>query len=145
MTSAGLKCLALWLLLLATADLARSAASPADDHFAATERAHYAALCRARKNLDSCSDAVRWSPGDPEMVVALADALFRARRLPEAVRDYRRAKALDPEMRGLDARIRAAEAQMASPRAPRNASGHPSAGKAAEKRYSNLDPEAQSH
>jgi predicted Zn-dependent protease len=135
------------LLLLLTAWVRPSqAASTSDDHFADAERAHYAAVCRARKDLDSCSDAVRWNPGNPALTVALADALVRAGRLPEAIRDYRRAEALEPNMSGLDAKIAAAEAKSTQRHAPKKpAAARPSADEAAGKRYSNADPESQSH
>lgn len=133
-------------LLLATPARPREPASPTDDHFAAAERAHYGALCRTRKDLDSCSDAVRWNPGDPVLVVALADALVRAGRLPEAIRDYRRAAALEPGVHGLDAKISEAEAKLAARRRPKiPAADHASADKAPLRRYSNFEPEAQSH
>lgn len=140
----------LWpaLLLLFAAAAGPCAAAPvADDHFAAAERAHYAALCGARRDLDSCSDAVRWSPGDPALVIALADALARAGRLQEAIRDYGRAQALDPGMRGLDAKIKTAESRLSElKRRPRNPAAAPAPGsQAAAKHYSNADPEAQSH
>jgi tetratricopeptide (TPR) repeat protein len=124
-----------------------AAASTADDHFAQAERAHYAALCGARKDLDSCSDAVRWSPGDPALVVALADALARAGRLQEAIRDYSRAQALDPAMRGLDAKIKATGLRLSELRhRPKKPAAPPaSTEQASAKRYSNSDPEAQSH
>jgi predicted Zn-dependent protease len=118
--------------------------SASDDHFAQAERAHYASLCRARKDLDSCSDAVRWNPGDSALVVALADALARAKRLPEAIRDYRRAEALEPSMPGLEAKINAAEAKLTVRRAPKKPAAAPT-NEEAGKRYSNADPEAQSH
>jgi tetratricopeptide (TPR) repeat protein len=124
-----------------------AAAIPPDDHFAQAERAHYAALCGARKDLDSCSDAVRWSPGDPALVVALADALARAGRLQEAIRDYSRAQALDPGVRGLDSKIKAAESRLSGlKRRPKKLSATTaSPDQAAVKHYSNADPEAQSH
>jgi predicted Zn-dependent protease len=136
-----------WLLL---ALLAVSASEAADspDSFAATERLHYAALCRARKDLDSCSDAVRWSPGDPVLVVALADALVRAGRIPEAIRDYRRAETLEPRVHGLEAKINAAEARLSALHRVRKnvaAARTAAADSTAVKRYSNVDPEAQSH
>ena len=135
------------LLLLFTACAWPAQAAPtSDSHFADTQRTHYAALCRAHKDLDSCSDAVRWNPGDPALVVALADALVRVRRLPEAIRDYRRAEALEPNMRGLDAKIKGAEAKLTERRAPKKpAADGASADEASAKRYSNADPETQSH
>ena len=122
-------------------------AARASDRFATAERAHYAALCRARKDLDACSDAVRWSPGDPVLIAALADALMRAGRVPEALRDYRRAAALAPDLHGLGARIKAAEAKLNDRRRPKKAALERSSSTdvAGSKRYSNVDPEAQSH
>lgn len=118
----------------------------ADDHFAEAQRARYASLCHARKTLDACSDAVRWSPGDPVLLATLADALTRAGRMEEAVRDYRRAEALDPHMRGLDAKINAAQAKLADGRrARRNPAPARVAIEQPTKRYSNADPEGQSH
>jgi predicted Zn-dependent protease len=138
--------LLLTLLLLATTWVPGEATSAPDDRFASTERARYAALCRARKDLDSCSDAVRWSPGDPALIAALADTLVRAGRIPEALRDYRRAESLEPDMRGLGARIKAAEARLNERNKPRKAPvDRATADAAAAKRFSNVDPEAQSH
>ena len=135
-----------WLLLTLLVLSTGEAAEPAGN-FAATERAHYAALCRARKDLDSCSDAVRWSPGDSVLVVALADALMRAGRVPEAIRDYRRAETLEPREHGLEAKISAAEAKLSAVhRVRKSLPAESSAANAATaKRYSNEDPEAQSH
>ena len=134
------------LLVLTACAWPAQAASPSNDHFAETQRAHYATLCRARKDLDSCSDAVRWNPGDPALVVTLADALVRARRLPEAIRDYRRAEAMEPNMRGLDAKIKGAQAKLTERPAPRKpAADGASADEAAAKHYSNAEPETQSH
>jgi hypothetical protein len=119
----------------------------AEDHFAATERARYAALCRAHKDLGSCSDAVRWSPGDPVLVATLADALVRAHRLPEALRDYQHARSLQPGMPGLDTKISALEARLNEHHVPRKAQAERAAAGAtgAAKHYSNADPETQSH
>jgi predicted Zn-dependent protease len=136
-------------LLLALLVSSTSGATEPPDTFAVTQRAHYAALCRARKDLDSCSDAVRWSPGDPVLVVALADALLRAGRVPEAIRDYRRAETLEPRVHGLEAKLSAAEARLTAVRRIRKSLAvertSSAAAAAAAKRYSNADPEAQSH
>jgi cytochrome c-type biogenesis protein CcmH/NrfG len=96
--------------------------------------------CKARANLDACYDAIRWNPSDPELLAALGDALARANRTADAIRTYRRAVALAPGNRNLAAKITAAEAKLASTRAPGTAPGPASA-----KRYSNAAPEAQSH
>jgi len=136
------------LLLLATVWIPGEAtsASASDDRFASAERARYAALCHARKDLDSCSDAVRWNPGDPALIAALADALVRAGRVPEALRDYRRAESLEPDMRGLNAKIKATEARLNERNKPRKVPvDRATADVASPKRYTNADPEAQSH
>jgi hypothetical protein len=134
------------LLLVASAWLPTGANSASDDRFASAERARYATLCRARKDLDSCSDAVRWNPGDPALIATLADALVRAGRVPEGLRDYRRAESLEPDMRGLDARIKAAEARLNERNKPRKAPlERVSADASGARHYSNADPEAQSH
>lgn len=136
--------LAATLLVLAAGWRPGQAASASE--FGAAERAHYAALCHARRDLDSCSDAVRWSPGDPVLLVALADALVRAQRLEEAIRDYQHAASLDPGMRGLEAKIKAAQAKLNERRAHKRLDEERAAAeRRAAKRYSNLDPEAQSH
>lgn len=134
------------LLLLATVWIPGESASASDDRFATAERARYAALCHARKDLDSCSDAVRWNPGDPALIAALADALVRAGRVPEALRDYRRAESLEPDMRGLNAKIKATEARLNERNKPRKVPvDRATADVASPKRYTNADPEAQSH
>jgi len=134
------------LLLLATVWIPGGAMSASDDRFASAERTRYAALCHARKDLDSCSDAVRWNPGDPALIAALADALVRAGRVPEALRDYRRAESLEPGLRGLDAKIKATEARLNERNKPRKVpTDRATADAASPKRYTNADPEAQSH
>lgn len=138
--------LLLSLLLLATVWIPGEATLASDDRFASAERARYAALCHARKDLDSCSDAVRWNPGDPALIAALADALVRAGRVPEALRDYRRAESLEPDMRGLDAKIKATEARLNQRSKPRKVPvDRATADAASPRRYTNADPEAQSH
>ena len=131
------KCLVLAFLLLSTAAWPREAASPSADRAAAATLKRDAARCRARADLDACYDAIRWSPGDPALLVALGDALERAQRPADAIRNYRRAAALAPDTRGLAAKISAAEAKLAR-RAPR-------ANGTSGKRYSNAAPETQSH
>jgi predicted Zn-dependent protease len=137
----------LWPALLLAAGALPGQARPApDDHFASVQRTRYAALCRTRKDLDSCSDAVRWSPGDPALVATLADALMRAGRVPEALRDYHRAEALDPGLKGLEAKIKAAELRSSE----RHAAKKPPIDRVAAeqgtgRRYSNDDAEGQSH
>jgi cytochrome c-type biogenesis protein CcmH/NrfG len=130
------KCLVLAFLLLSTAAWPRETASPFTDNAAAAKLKRDSSRCRAQADLDACYDAIRWSPGDPALLVDLGDALERAQRPADAIRNYRRAAVLAPDTRGLDAKISAAEAKLAR-RAP--------GAKASAKRYSNAAPEAQSH
>ena len=130
-------CLAVAFLLLSTAAWPREAASPLTDKAAAAKLKRDTARCRAQADLDACYDAIRWSPGDPALLVSLGDALERTQRPADAIRNYRRAAALAPDTRGLAAKISAAEAKLAR-RAPR-------ANGASAKRYSNAAPETQSH
>jgi hypothetical protein len=71
---------------------------------------------------------------------------MHAGRVPEALRDYRRAESLEPDMRGLDARIKAAEARLNERNKPKKAPvDRATADAAGAKHYSNVDPEARSH
>ncbi len=98
--------------------------------------------CRAHANVDACYDAIRWNPSDPALLVALGDALERAKRPSDSLRAYRRAAALAPNTPGVAAKISAAEAKL-SHKAERG--GHSSHEGTAAKRYSNAAPESQSH
>jgi cytochrome c-type biogenesis protein CcmH/NrfG len=158
------------LALLSLGAWSQEAASPSAKPSAATLQ-HDIERCKARANLEQCYDAIRWNPGDPELLVALGDALLRANRTADAIRwnpsdpellaalgdalaranrtadairTYRRAAALAPGNRSLAAKISAAEAKLSSTRAPATASAH-AADPASAKRYSNAAPEAQSH
>jgi cytochrome c-type biogenesis protein CcmH/NrfG len=138
--------LVLAFLLLSTAALSQEAASPSAGNATAATLKRASARCRAHANLDACYDAIRWSPGDSALLVALGDALVRARRPEDAIRSYRRAAALAPNMPGVAAKISAAEAKLASRRAPRKLTvDRASVSGASGKRYSNAAPEAQSH
>jgi Flp pilus assembly protein TadD len=88
-------------------------------------------------DLSACYDAIRWNPADPVLLVALADALVRANRPADAIRNYRRAAALAPTMPGVAAKISAAQAKLSARRSPA-VSGNG-------RRYSNAAPETQSH
>ena len=132
-------------LLLSTAAWAQEAASPAGGKVPAAALKRDFARCQ-QADLDACYDAIRWSPGDPALLVALGDALLRAGRPVDAIRSYRRAAALAPAMQGLAAKISAAEEKLSARRAPVKPTGeHASPNEAANKRYSNADPEGQSH
>lgn len=98
--------------------------------------------CRVHANVDACYDAIRWNPSDPALLVALGDALERAKRPSDAIRAYRRAAALAPNTPGVAAKISAAEAKL-SRKAERG--GHSTHEGTAGKRYSNAAPESQSH
>jgi cytochrome c-type biogenesis protein CcmH/NrfG len=102
--------------------------------------------CHEHANVDACYDAIRWNPSDPALLVALGDALERARHPAEAIRAYRRAAALAPNMPGIAEKISAVEAKQSSKRAPRNGSAHGASNHGGSgKRYSNAAPETQSH
>jgi cytochrome c-type biogenesis protein CcmH/NrfG len=92
--------------------------------------------CVTQADVDACNDAIRRNPSDPALLVALGDALVRAKRPADAVRHYRRAAALAPHMPGLAAKLSDAESQLASERTPVPAR---------RTRYSNAAPETQSH
>lgn len=95
-----------------------------------------AARCVTQADVATCNDAIRRNPSDPALLVALADALVRAKRPADAIRHYRRAAALAPHMPGLAAKLSDAENQLASERTPVPAR---------RTRYSNAAPETQSH
>ena len=106
------------------------------------------ARCASYADLDACDDALRWNPSDPALLVASADALLRAQRPADAIRHYRRAAALVPNMPGLAAKISAAEKRLAAQRAALLAARRAaaaSASAASTQRYSNAEPETQSH
>jgi cytochrome c-type biogenesis protein CcmH/NrfG len=138
--------LASGLLILCLPVLSRAAPSPAAVNAAAATLKRDSAGCTVHADIDACYDALRWNPGDPALLTALGDALMLAMRPADAVRNYRRAAEIAPDARGLAAKISAAEAKLASRRAPRNlsADGTSSDGSLG-KQYSNAAPESQSH
>ncbi|MGH9560934.1 MAG: hypothetical protein ACRD3S_05715, partial [Terracidiphilus sp.] len=95
-----LLCMAAWPR---TASAAEQAAATLDRDFES---------CRAHANIDACYDALRWKPSDPALLVALGDAQERAQRPVDAIRAYKRAAAIAPNLPGISAKIRAAEAKM---------------------------------
>jgi predicted Zn-dependent protease len=127
--------------LACTAAWPQQPASAAGKAAVAERVKHDSVRCAAIADLDACDDALRWNPGDPALLVASADALLRANRPADAIRHYRRAAALAPNRPGLAAKISAAEKRLAAERlAARRA-----ATVASSRRYSNADPETQSH
>jgi cytochrome c-type biogenesis protein CcmH/NrfG len=138
--------LALVVLLLCAPAWSRAEPSPAAAKAAAATLKRDSAGCRVHADIDACYDALRWNPGDPALLVALGDALMLARRPADAIRNYLRAAELAPDTRGLAAKISAAEAKLASRRAPRNPSADgASPNESSGKQYSNAAPESQSH
>jgi hypothetical protein len=131
----------LLLTLLCTAAWSQGAPSPAAAKASAAALKRDTTRCRAYSDIDACYNAVRWNPGDPVLLVALGDALLHAKRPADALRNYHRAAGLAPAMRGLAAKVSAAEAMLAPKHAPATAAVNA----AAAKRYSNAAPEAQSH
>jgi cytochrome c-type biogenesis protein CcmH/NrfG len=125
------------LLLLAAVSVCTAAwpAEAASPDAAATAKRD-STRCLTQADMDACNDAIRRNPSDPQLLVALGDALLRAKRPADAVRHYRRAAALAPHMPGLAAKLNDAEEQLASERAPVTAR---------RTRYSNSAPETQSH
>lgn len=96
--------------------------------------------CRVHGNIDACYDALRWKPSDPQLLVALGDAQERAQRPADAIRAYRRAAAIAPNLPGIGAKISAAE-KRASAKPVRPNPVHTEAVRS----YSNADTETQSH
>ena len=132
--------LVLGCVLLCAATRPLEAASLSSDKAAAAALKRDSNSCTVHADIDACYDAIRWNPNDPTLLIALGDALLRAQRPADAIRNYRRAAALAPNMPGVAAKITAVEAKMSSRRARPGA-----AGGAAGKRYSNAAPETQSH
>jgi cytochrome c-type biogenesis protein CcmH/NrfG len=133
------------ILLLSLAAWPWAAAPAADDLQATTIKRDFEA-CRVHANIDACYDALRWKPADPELLVALGDAQLRAQRAPDAIRAYKRAAEIAPNMPGLAAKISAIEAKSSAKHPAGNGASHGVAVHAdSGKRYSNAAPEAQSH
>jgi cytochrome c-type biogenesis protein CcmH/NrfG len=99
------------------------------------------ARCSTQADVEACYNAIRRNPNDPALLVSLGDALVRAQRFEDSIRNYRRAAVIAPGMSGIAAKIGAAEERMASRRAP----VRPTASAVTDKRFSNAAPEAQSH
>jgi cytochrome c-type biogenesis protein CcmH/NrfG len=124
------------VLLVSAAAWSAEAAPPKPD----------ANRCLTHATIDACSDALRRSPSDPTLLVALGDAELQTKRPADALRHYRRAAELAPNLPGLVAKITATEARLHPPHnavAGRVAKPAPSA--ARDKAYSNVDPVAESH
>ena len=98
--------------------------------------------CHRHPTVDACDDAIRWNPRDPSLLMAMGDAQMRARPA-EALRAYQRAAAIAPATPGLQQRISKAETIVAK---SKNSATHVTAtASTGGKRFSNADPETQSH
>jgi hypothetical protein len=134
------------VLLASASAWPRDAVSPAARKTPAATLQRDSMLCSAHGNVDACYDAIRYSPNDPALLVGLGDALVRAKRPQDAIRNYRRAAVLAPDMRGLAAKIRAAELKLVPKRVSVKApAGRASGSAITSKRYSNVELETQSH
>jgi len=131
-------------LLLSHAAWPREAVSPAAGEVPAALKRD-TARCSSLADVEACYNAIRRNPNDPALLVGLGDALVRAQRLQDAIRNYRRAAVLAPGMSGLADKISAAEQKLAARQAPAKPLVGGSGSAATAKRYSNAAPEAQSH
>ena len=105
-----------------------------------------ASRCLAHAGIDACNDAIRHSPSNPTLLIALGDAELQAKRPADALRHYRRAAQLAPALPGLNAKITATEARLHPPHnAVAGRAAKPAPGAARNKAYSNVDPVAESH
>jgi cytochrome c-type biogenesis protein CcmH/NrfG len=128
------------LLLLSVTGLRDAASQTAGDATAAALKRD-TVRCSTQADVEACYNAIRRNPNDPALLVSLGDALVRAQRFEDSIRNYRRAAVIAPGMSGIAAKIGAAEERMASRRAP----VRPTASAVTDKRFSNAAPEAQSH
>lgn len=138
--------LMLLLLLPCTSAWALEGASPSAGKVSAALLKRDTALCVKQADIDACYDALRWQPSDPALLVGLGDALLRANRPGDALRNYRRAAEIAPATRGLAAKISATDAKLHAKHTARILPPeHPPVGEVAPKHYSNAAPESQSH
>jgi cytochrome c-type biogenesis protein CcmH/NrfG len=129
------------LLLLSVTAWPRDAASQTAGEATAAALKRDTVRCSTQADVEACYNAIRWSPNDPALLVSLGDALVRAQRFEDSIRNYRRAAVIAPGMSGIAAKISAAEEKMASRRAP----VRPTGSAVTDRRFSNAAPEAQSH
>jgi cytochrome c-type biogenesis protein CcmH/NrfG len=127
-------------LLLLSVTGPRDAASQTDGEAAAALKRD-TVRCSTQADVEACYNAIRHSPNDPALLVSLGDALVRAQRFEDSIRNYRRAAVIAPGMSGIASKISAAQEKMASRRAP----ARPTGSAVADRRFSNAAPEAQSH
>jgi cytochrome c-type biogenesis protein CcmH/NrfG len=145
-TVTGCFFMAVWFLISMSCETVVAAQpTPTDAAVAATLKRD-AERCRTRLDLDACYDAIRRDPRDVTLVVALGDALARAKRPADALRSYRHAEELAPKTPGLAAKIDAVDGTLQAKRAGRNVPvDRAAADRVAVRRFTNAAPEGQSH
>jgi tetratricopeptide (TPR) repeat protein len=77
----------------------------------AAKLSHNLHRCSRLADIEACDAALARQPGDPQMLLAKADALVRAKRPAEAVTTLRRVRELTPNDATVEQRIAAAETQ----------------------------------
>jgi predicted Zn-dependent protease len=106
--------------------------------------------CSSLSDLDACAEALRLKPDDPVLLISQGDALMRAKHAADALDRYRRAAALTPDLQDIGEKIKLAESELpVSPSDAASAARQPRAPSAANnstlRRYSNVEPDAQTH
>ncbi len=77
----------------------------------AAKLSHSLLRCSRLADIEACDQALARQPGDPQIVLAKADALLQAKRPAEALTAYRRARELAPDNATIEQKIAAAEVQ----------------------------------
>jgi predicted Zn-dependent protease len=108
--------------------------------------------CDNLGDLDACSEAVLLKPDDPALLIALGDALMRAKRPSEALQRYRRAETLTADTQAVAEKIRLAEAELPAGSTTARAGGESADARVARamprpapRRFSNVSPDGESH
>lgn len=77
----------------------------------AAKLSHNLLRCSRLGDLEACDQALARQPGDPQIQLAKADALVKAKRPADALSAYRRARELAPDDATIEQKIAAAETQ----------------------------------
>lgn len=77
----------------------------------AAKLSHNLLRCSRLGDLEACDQALARQPGDPQIQLAKADALLKAKRPADASGAYRRARELAPDDATIEQKIAAAETQ----------------------------------
>lgn len=101
--------------------------------------------CRAHPSVSACDDALRWNPSDPSLLVARGDALMHEQRPADAVRAYQRAAALAPDTPRIQEKIQSAAASFAKLKTGKEPVRDASSQAASGKRFSNSEPDTETH